>query len=176
MSDAVQALFRQALARRLAAHPDAVRLRLQEKLDAIQAPAPAAAPARSKPQPCAPLVQLNAYLREARQAHAEPLAEGEVHDPEELASVRRFRRAWDRSRALERVHHAATRGPANAGPLNSHMLVLRSLDLMRELSPEYLRRFLVQLETLQWLEDAAARVPREQARKKPTKAAARRKK
>jgi hypothetical protein len=107
-----------------------------------------------------PLAQLNAYIRGARAAAAEPPAEGEVPDPHELRSVRRFRRAWDRSQALERVDHAAARLPANAGPLNSHMLVLRSLDLMRELSPEYLRRFLVQLETLQWLEDAGARLPK----------------
>ena len=108
-------------------------------------------------------MDLNAYVLTARQAVAEPPLEGEAHDPEELASVRRFRRAWDRSRALERLQDAAARRPSHAGPLNSHVLVLRSLDLMRELSPDYLRRFLVQLEGLQWLEDAAARLPRAKA-------------
>lgn len=111
-----------------------------------------------------PLAGLNAYLREARAAAAEPAAPGETIDPEELSSVRRFRRAWDRTRALDRLEEAAARRPANAGPLNSHMLVLRSLDLMRGLSPDYLRRFIVQIEALQWLEDAAARSPREQPR------------
>ena len=32
---------------------------------------------------------------------------------------------------------AIARGAANAGPLNSHMLVLRSLSSMRDLSPDY---------------------------------------
>jgi hypothetical protein len=115
-------------------------------------------------EPLRTLAELNAYIREVRAAAAEPLASGESRDPEELASVRRFRRAWDRSHALDRLADAAARRPANAGPLNSHMLVLRSLDLMRALSPDYLRRFLVQIEALQWLEDAVARTPREPAR------------
>jgi len=49
---------------------------------------------------------------------------------------------------------ATHRAPENAGPLNSHMLVLRTLGLMRELSPHYLRRFLSHTETLLWLEQA----------------------
>jgi hypothetical protein len=165
VSDAFGSLFRAALARRLAAQPEAVRDRLQQKIDAIGAPREREALPASPRQAseCAPLAELNAWLRTARQAVAEPPAEGEVHDPEELASVRRFRRAWDRSRALERLQDAAARRPAHAGPLNSHMLVLRSLDLMRELSPDYLRRFLVQLEGLQWLEDVPARLPRGKA-------------
>jgi len=123
----------------------------------------------SREEPLRTLAELNAYIREARAAAAEPLAPGETRDPEELASVRRFRRAWDRGQALERLADAAARRPANAGPLNSHMLVLRSLDLMRTLSPDYLRRFLVQLEALQWLEDAVARAPREPSRAGPKK-------
>jgi hypothetical protein len=52
------------------------------------------------------------------------------------------------------VVQATHRAPENAGPLNSHMLVLRTLGLMRELSPHYLRRFLSHTETLLWLEQA----------------------
>ena len=111
-----------------------------------------------------PLAELNAHIRRARAAAAEPLLPGEVHDEEELRSVRRFRRMWNGQLALQQLAEAAARQPANAGPLNSHVLVLRSLALMRELSPEYLRRFLVQIEALQWLERAAERMPREPAK------------
>jgi hypothetical protein len=42
--------------------------------------------------------------------------------------------------------------PGNAGPLNSESLVYRSLSLMRELSPEYLRQFLGYVDALSWIE------------------------
>jgi hypothetical protein len=67
----------------------------------------------------------------------------------------RFREAWSRIAAEDQVAEAVERGPTNAGPLNSHMLVLRTLSLLRDLSPDYLRRFLSQMETLQWLEQAS---------------------
>jgi Protein of unknown function (DUF2894) len=50
------------------------------------------------------------------------------------------------------VEQALARKPAQAGPLNSHVLVLQALELMRELSPDYLRHFLAHVESLQWLE------------------------
>jgi hypothetical protein len=113
-----------------------------------------------------PLAELNAYIRRARDAAAEPLQPGEVHDPEELASVRRFQRAWGSQLALAKFDEALARGPANAGPLNSHALVLRSLATMREISPEYLRRFLLYVETLQWLETAEIAPTKRKARKR----------
>jgi hypothetical protein len=70
----------------------------------------------------------------------------------ELRSLRRFRQAWSRISAEDRLHRALGREPANAGPLNSHMLVLRALAAMRQLSPDYLRRMLEQMDTLLWLE------------------------
>lgn len=72
--------------------------------------------------------------------------------PRELRSLRRFRQAWSRISAEDRLHRALGREPANAGPLNSHMLVLRALAAMRQLSPDYLRRMLEQMDTLLWLE------------------------
>jgi hypothetical protein len=113
-----------------------------------------------------PLAELNAYIRRAREAAAEPLQPGEVHDPEELASVRRFKRAWGSQLALAKFDEALARGPANAGPLNSHALVLRSLAMMREISPEYLRRFLLYVETLQWLEGAEVAPAKRKSRKR----------
>jgi hypothetical protein len=68
-----------------------------------------------------------------------------------------------------------SRRPANAGPLNSHNLVLQSLDMMRGVSTDYLRRFIAHVETLQWLEEAAAAAAREQARPKPARKARARK-
>lgn len=93
-------------------------------------------------------------------------------EPAELASVARFRRAWQIDRARERVSQARAQAPANAGPLNSQMLVLRSLELMQALPGDYLRHFMAQVEALVWLEanrpvarEAEARPARKSARK-----------
>jgi hypothetical protein len=144
--------FLEALARRLAGQPEAVRRLLQQKLQAgvanyaervAQEQQGVASKPTAKPRAvCAPLAELNQSLRK---------------EPGELASVRRFRRAWSSSRSLDQVAQAASRKPANAGPLNSHVLVLDALALMGELSPDYLRRFLVQVESLQWLDAKAAK-------------------
>jgi hypothetical protein len=160
----------EALSRRLPAQSEPVRRILQARLEAAvadyalrlaAAPPPAAnvrgLHAVAAPLPAAagggPLVQLNRAIRSARPADAAALP-GESQQPDELASVRRFRRAWSASRSQQQVAQAALRKPANPGPLNSHALVLDSLELMRELSPDYLRRFLLHVESLQWLEQA----------------------
>ncbi|TFZ02275.1 DUF2894 domain-containing protein [Ramlibacter henchirensis] len=125
---------------------------------------------------CAPLAELNAYLREVVAQRSATEDDGEPANPDELPNARRFRKAWESGRTLDRLQQALARTPANAGPLNSHALVLRSLDLMRDLSTDYLRRFLVQVETLQWLEKAREKYPREQARGGKPAAKARRRK
>jgi hypothetical protein len=112
------------------------------------------------------LASLNVAIRSAAAARA-----AGDSDPEELASARSFRRAWERERSAGQVDQALARRPANAGPLNSHALVLQSLALMRELSPDYLQHFLLHVETLQWLEQAGEKLPRE--RGTPTKTARR---
>ena len=71
-----------------------------------------------------------------------------------MKSLRRFRETWSRIAAEDQVARAVVRGPENAGPLNSHMLVLRSLALMGQLSPDYLRRFMSHLDALLWLDQA----------------------
>jgi hypothetical protein len=156
----------EALARRLPGQPEPVRRLLQSKLQAAVSayaarvatagpPAPAA-PRRAPAAPgCVPLAQLNAYIRTLRPvAPATPAPHG-AEEPNELASVRRFRRAWSSSRTQDQLEQAVSRQPANAGPLNSHRLVLQSLALMGEVSTDYLRRFLLHVEALQWLERAA---------------------
>ena len=112
-----------------------------------------------------PLADLNAYIRGTVEARRAVLDEpGEAAHPDDLFNARAFRKSWERGRALARFEQALARTPANAGPLNSHALVLRSLAQMRELSTDYLRRFLVQAETLQWLEKAREKYPREEAK------------
>ncbi len=99
------------------------------------------------------LAALNAHIAQASQAAAGgPKSNGDKWP--ELRSAQRFRETWERLGAEDAVVKATHRAPENAGPLNSHMLVLRTLGLMRELSPHYLRRFLSHTETLLWLEQA----------------------
>jgi Protein of unknown function (DUF2894) len=114
-------------------------------------------------QSCAPLAQLNQYIHNLKH-DAIDRRPGSALDsrlvsrsnaPTEMASVRRFQEAWSKNAAEDQVKQAVGRGPANPGPLNSHLLVLRSLALMRQLSPDYLRRFLSQVNTLLWLDQVS---------------------
>lgn len=109
------------------------------------------APVNAKPSP---LAVLNAHIAQASQAAAGGTAATRADPWPELRSARRFRETWERLGAEQAVVQATHRAPENAGPLNSHMLVLRTLGLMSELSPHYLRRFLAHTETLLWLEQA----------------------
>jgi hypothetical protein len=122
-----------------------------------------------------PLAQLNRYIRSARAAvHEKTALLGETLDEHELVSARRFRQAWEACRTHDNVEQAIARKPANAGPLNSHVLVLQALGMMQTLSPEYLRRFLAHVEALQWLELARDEYPHSQAAQAKTAKAARR--
>lgn len=97
------------------------------------------------------LAQLNAYIRS--------VSPGAQDGGQELASARRFRETWGLAQAQDKLDLASLRRPAQAGPLNSHALVLESLARVHELSPAYLRRLLAQVDTLQWLEQAAVLYP-----------------
>jgi hypothetical protein len=65
-----------------------------------------------------------------------------------------FRSTWSRLSADRRLSQSQALVPENAGPLNSHRLVHRSLTVMRELSPEYLHRFMSYVDTLLWVDQA----------------------
>lgn len=67
-----------------------------------------------------------------------------------------FRETWSRLSTEKQLRQSLEQVPTNAGPLNSSSLVHRSLSLMRELSPEYLRQFLSYVDSLSWLEQMAA--------------------
>ena len=70
----------------------------------------------------------------------------------ELKTVRHFRNTWSKLSVDRQVTKALGQAPKNAGPVNSHMLVLRSLAMMREISPDYLNRFMTYADTLLCLE------------------------
>jgi hypothetical protein len=171
--------YMEALARRLPGQPESVRRLLEAKLNAAlaeyaerlpemrEAAGAEAEPLRPRPEAdpaCAGLAQLNDYIRHATAARRQPSALGETPPEDELASVHAFRQVWASSRAAQQVEQAVSRKPATAGPLNSHALVLDLLSTMRELSPDYLRRFLTHVETLQWLEQAAGKYRQKQGK------------
>lgn len=70
----------------------------------------------------------------------------------ELKSLRYFRSTWSRLSLDRQLALAFAQAPENAGPLNSHFLVLQSLRLLRDGSPEYLEQFLPYVDALLWLD------------------------
>lgn len=168
--DPVRFRYLEVLAARLPAQTPAVQQVLAGRLQAAMADyAARARAAASRPQAAtapagAPsaLEALNGDL--AARARADADADAVLLDGgasvSDMKSVRRFGEVWSKISAEQQVAQAITRGPENAGPLNAHRLVLRSLALMRSLSPDYLRHFLSQMDTLLWLEQAAAKPAR----------------
>jgi len=93
----------------------------------------------------------------------------------ELKSVKYFRNTWSKLSAERQVTQALGQAPKNAGPINSHVVALRALALMRDTSPDYLNRFMSYVDTLLNLEQgdrppvAAAKTPRVTKPKPKTK-------
>jgi hypothetical protein len=90
----------------------------------------------------------------------------------ELKAIRQFRNTWSKLSVDKQVAQALDQAPKNAGPINSHMLVLRSLALMRDTSPDYLNRFMSYVDTLLCLDQGDAKskpVPKKPATGKATK-------
>lgn len=170
--DPVRFRYLEVLAARLPAQPPAVQQLLSDRLQAAvvdyagrartAVPRPTASAERLAAAAGAPspLAQLNRDLSARAQADADSVLVAGGASVSDMKSVRRFSEVWSKISAEQQVAQAFTRGPENAGPLNSHRLVLRSLALMRSLSPDYLRHFLSQMETLLWLEQAAAKPAR----------------
>jgi hypothetical protein len=171
----VRLRFAEALARRATAHAGAARQVIETRLQAVlaaldtlvagsQAPAQGTAPARPPRGPLGQLVDGAARRQSAPVAgapaslEAVPARAGPVADPKTLQF---FKRTWSRLSADQRLAQSLASLPGNAGPLNSHHLVHRSLMLMRELSPEYLERFVGHVDALQWLEQADAAAAQE---------------
>jgi len=77
----------------------------------------------------------------------------------ELKTIRNFRNTWSKLSVDKQVTQALEQAPANAGPINSHMLALRSLALMRDISPDYLNRFMSYADTLLCLDQCEKETP-----------------
>ena len=173
--DPVRFRYLEVLAGRLPAQPPAVRQVLAGRLHAaladyaararVAAPVPPPATPRAKAPSALEALNRDLAARARADADADVEADADalmLHGPSisDLQSVRRFGEVWAEIAAEQQVAQAITRGPENAGPLNAHRLVLRSLALMQSLSPDYLRHFLSQMDSLLWLEQAAAKPAR----------------
>ncbi|MDR6204748.1 DUF2894 domain-containing protein [Paraburkholderia graminis] len=101
-----------------------------------------------------PLVQLVAELHGASQ-HRE---RNHAAYPE-LPELDYFRQTWAKVRTDKQLRQSLQPAPGNAGPLNSSSLVHRSLSLMRELSPGYLKQFLSYVDALSWIEQLNGGAP-----------------
>ncbi len=160
--DPVRFCYLETLARRLQDQPGAVQAHLRTTLQAALADYPqhsAQAPARPRTPPptrhISPhrtgldgLKALNLSMR-APQTGAAPSGDGGArHGVTEMKSVEQFRHAWGRMKVQDQVGRALAQCPVNAGPLNSHRLVLRTLGLMQDLSPGYMHHFMAHLDTL----------------------------
>lgn len=168
----------EALARRAATQPAAIRQPLCARLDALAAEladslAGEASSPRSVDQATSPrpLAELLAYI--GQQAHASDHA-GQPVDvlsavapaarpntqktpaprAPELKAVAIFRDDWSRLSTEQQLTQTLAQAPENAGPMNSQHLVLRSLQLMRDIAPAYLQGFMSYVDTLIWLEQA----------------------
>ncbi len=105
---------------------------------------------------------LGALVRRLEQ-HASETAdarlEGNAGPRPELKSIRNFRNTWSKLSVDKQVKQALGQAPKNAGPINSHMLVLRSLALMRDISPDYLNRFMSYADALLSLDQGEKEKP-----------------
>lgn len=97
---------------------------------------------------CASLSALVHRLEQHSVDNVEVRLEGNAGSRSELKSIRKFRNTWSKLSVDKQVAKALEQAPKNAGPINSHMLVLRSLTLMRDISPDYLNRFMSYADTL----------------------------
>ncbi|MGJ7507499.1 DUF2894 domain-containing protein [Variovorax sp. GT1P44] len=149
--------FIEALAGRAATHRGEARRILDDKVSALLAAygddlekargaeASAAKQDRS-PQRGALGALVDHIARQASSIDDAPAAR------DELKTLTHFRSTWSRLSAERRLTQSLATVPQNAGPLNSHHLVHRSLQLMRDISPEYLNRFVSYVDALLGLE------------------------
>ena len=152
------------LSARISGQPAPVQQLLQARL--LQALQELTVQPTSKP--AAPIVtKRETTTRERKTGALSALATPSRTTPE-LSSVRRFRQAWGQVQAVDRVAQALARKPRNAGPLNSHALVLQTFALLQASSPQYLRRVVDVVETMHWLERAidAPATPRKSAKRR----------
>jgi len=136
-------------------------VQFQSRLDAAPQPPPSGA-VQPPPSPLA------ALLSDVAQ-HA-PVVQGQLAAPPGLGlkttawraespKIQQFKKQLGQISVQKQVRQAIAQAPQNAGPINSHMLVLRSLGLMRDASTDYLNRFIGYVDTLLCLEEAGTSKP-----------------
>ena len=151
--------FIEALARRTAATGGAARplldTRLAQALDDYAARCIAApAPAEARPAAPSPLTELLAHIAQQNRSSFSLQGADGAAAPDELKAVACFRDTWAKLRLERQLHEVLADEPENAGPLNSHLLVLRALRQMHQTSSAYLKRFMDYADALLWLEQA----------------------
>ena len=150
----------QVLAERTRTQTGPAQALLQAKLNSALAQLQARLAAQKKPH--TPHIQpyshtpspLSALLRDMAAPSAERPLSASGHGRMDNPRVAQFRQQLGKISVQKQVTHAIAQAPQNAGPINSHMLVLRSLGLMRDLSPDYLNRFMGYVDTLFFLDSA----------------------
>ncbi len=181
----------EALSRRAALYQGPVRSLLDERLRVLQAAAAAEAvlhetssrpnPNPNPSSPPSPLAGLLAHFAQhSMQAdESDALSTGltgltgltgsrtALPGHRELRAVRDYRSTWSRLSVEQRVNQALARVPHNAGPLNTQRLVHQALTVLRDASPAYLHRLVMQVEALLWLEQLGQGAPGKSAKKKP---------
>ena len=148
--DPVRFAYLEALTRRAAAQPESVRALLEAKIqesirELAAAPTDSAAMAPNDGA-SSPLTELLAHITQ----HA-----NEQPEATQLRSIARFQDTWARLSTEQQLTQTLAQAPENAGPMNSQHLVLRSLQRMHDLAPDYLQSFMSYIDTLIWLESAA---------------------
>lgn len=106
-----------------------------------------------------PLAELVRQLDRAASGHEAAAAPDKVARvaaaPVELKALRDARHTWAKLSTDRQMSQSQAKAPENPGPINSHLLVLRSLKLMQDIAPDYLQRCVSYVDTLLWLDGAS---------------------
>ena len=171
--DPVRFAYLEALIRRAAGQPEAIRQVLSGKISAaaeeLAGCQPAVTSGVAVADTASPLTELLAYI--SGHAHEpaamlQPTSENATVSRKirpkskkspagpELKSVAIFRNEWSKLSTEQQLTQTLAQAPENAGPMNSQHLVLRSLERMRDIAPDYLQGFMSYIDTLIWLDHA----------------------
>lgn len=103
-----------------------------------------------------PLAELLAHAARSGASVAAPARAAATAGPGasagELKSLHYFGSIWSRLSLEQQLSQALAQAPDNAGPLNSHFLVLQALIRMRDIAPQYLENFVSYADALLWLD------------------------
>lgn len=146
----VRFAYLEALTRRAAAQPESVcallEAKIQEAIRELAAHPTDTAAEIPNDSASNPLADLLAHITQ----HA-----SEQPEAPQLRSIARFQDTWARLSTEQQLTQTLAQAPENAGPMNSQHLVLRSLQRMLDIAPDYLQSFMSYIDTLIWLESAA---------------------